>query len=150
MHPIILTLVVAAISPNAAFVQRADADLSGQYALAALAESHAASPQVKALARTIATNAGNGARYLEGYARAHHISLAGKPTFRADIQYGNMSSMHGKAFDSQFVEAIRTDDSFQESDFQSPQVSDPALRRFASRQYQMIERADQRAKRLGG
>jgi hypothetical protein len=150
MHPIILAIVIAAASPDASFVQQADQDLVGQYALATLAASHASDPRIKALGRQIAANASSASRYLDEYAKAHGIALSGKPDMRADVQYGNISSLHGKSFDSQFVEDIRTDESFQSSDFQSPGVSDPSLRRFAGQEYDAMKKAGKTATALGG
>lgn len=150
MHPIILTLVIAAVAPNAAFVQKADSDLVGQYALAALAEKRATDPRVKALAQAVASDSDSASRFLDRYASVHGITLKAKPTFRTDLQYGNMSSLHGRTFDREFVQDLTTDEAFQSGDFQSPGVADPALDHFARKEYTQMQAFKNRAKQLGG
>jgi predicted outer membrane protein len=134
---------------DAAFVQKAQSDLLGQYALAVLARSHGASPAVQSLANQIATNATAGNTFLSNYAKAHGITLSGKPTFRADSQYGEMSGSKGSDFDSRFAQDIYADAQLQQGDFQTS-VSDPNLQRFADRENQEMTQIGNQAEKLGG
>jgi predicted outer membrane protein len=138
---------LADTSSDTAFVQQAQSDLLGQYALAALAHSHGASPAVQALANQISQNATAGNTFLSSYAKAHGISLSGKPSFRADSQYGEMSDSHGSAFDSRFAEDIYADTQMQQSDFQAS-LSDPALQRFANQENQKFTQLSNQAEKL--
>jgi predicted outer membrane protein len=140
---------LADTSSDAAFVQKAQADLLGQYALAVLARSHDASPAVQALANEIAANATSGNTFLAHYAKAHGITLSGKPSFRADSQYGEMTGAKGTQFDSRFAQDIYADTQLQQGDFQTS-VSDPSLQRFANRENQELTQIGNRAEKLGG
>lgn len=152
-----LALALAASSASAladtpsdtAFVQKAQADLLGQYALAVLARSHDGSGPVQALASDVASNAAAGNRFLIEYARTHGITLSNKPSFRADTQYGSISGSKGSSFNQQFTQDIYTDTQLQQSDFQVS-VNDPALQRFAKRQNQEMTVLGERAEKLGG
>jgi predicted outer membrane protein len=134
---------------DAAFVQTAQADLLGQYALAVLAQSHASAPGVKSLASAVAANASAGNRFLASYAKAHGIKLTGQPTIRADSQYGEMSAVHGAPFDQRFTQDIYTDLEMQQSDFQTA-VTDPVLARFASHESSALGTLGNQAEKLGG
>ena len=134
---------------DAAFVQKAQADLLGQYALAVLARSHDASPSVRALASRVAGNASSADRFLSSYAKSHGITLTGKPTFRADTQYGEMTGEHGRSFDQRFTQDIYADIELQQSDFQAS-LNDPTLQRFASREKREFNALGNKAQKLGG
>lgn len=152
-----LALVLAASSASAladtpsdtAFVQKAQADLLGQYALAVLARSHGSGAQVQSLADAVASNAAAGNRFLIAYAKAHGITLSNKPGFREDSQYGEISGSKGRSFDRHFAEDIYTDTQLQQSDFQTT-VSDSSLQRFAKRQNEEMSLLSDRARKLGG
>lgn len=143
------TTALADNQSDATFVQTAQADLLGQYALAVLAHSHAASPAVQSLANDVASNASAANRFLSQYAKAHDIALTGKPTFRADTQFGEMTGASGATFDQRFAQDIYADTQLQQGDFQTG-VSDPSLRQFENRENQALTALGNRAEKLGG
>jgi putative membrane protein len=132
----------AAVLPpaDATFVQTAERDALGDYALASLAERKAQSPRVRALAASILSDSGRAVRFIETYAKAHGVRLDAKPTTRADAQYGEMRGAGGRDFDREFVEAIETDASFDTGAYRREAAggSDPALRSFAGRELSFL------------
>jgi hypothetical protein len=130
----------AASSDDQSFVAAAQSDLLGQYALAALARNKATTPEAKALANAIASNADAGNSWLKKYAAAHNVALTNKPTVRTDAQYGNLQSASGPAFDKQFAQYINMDAQLQVGDFQDAAsgASDPALKTFAKQQVSQL------------
>lgn len=114
-----------------------------------LARSHDASPAVKSLASDVAASAAKGNAFLSRYAKEHGITLRGKPTLRADMQYGEMSAVKGRAFDRRFTQDLYADTSLQQSDFERS-VRDPALSRFARRENGELGRLADQAEKLGG
>lgn len=153
-----LALALAASSASAradsptdsAFVQKAQADLLGQYALAVLAKKRAAMPAVRDLAAEVAANASSASRFLDKYAKAHGITLSNKPGFRADAQYGEMTLLKGTAFDERFAQDLYTDTQLQGDDFDPSGTGDPALKRFAQHETVALSKISEKAKKLGG
>jgi predicted outer membrane protein len=143
------TSALADSASDTAFAQKAQADLLGQYALAILARTHGASPAVQSLATDVANNAAAGNRFLSDYAKSHGIALSGRPSFRADSQYGEMTGATGNTFDQRFAQDIYADTQLQQSDFQSD-VNDPTLRAFEKRENQEMTDLGNRAEKLGG
>ena len=154
-----LTLVAAmtggvqaasASSSDASFVKTAQADLLGQYALAALAKNKAQDPQLKAIATQVATNAGKATNFLKSYAASHGVAIDNAPTVRADAQYGNIQSLSGKAFDQGYAQALNVDAQMQLSDFQdeAQSGSDPALKSFAKQEASILQQASTVAEKL--
>jgi predicted outer membrane protein len=136
-------------STDSAFVQKAQADLLGQYALAALAKKRASNPSVRSLAQQVASNAAASSRFLDTYAKKHGITLSNKPGFRADAQYGEMSALKGGAFDKRFAHDVYTDTQLQSGDFDPSGVGDPALKRFAQHETATLTALSSKAQKLG-
>ncbi len=137
-------------SSSTAFVQKAQADLIGQYALATLAKTHATNPAVRSLAEEVATNASASSRFLDRYAKSHDITLSSKPGFRADAQYGEMSSLKGRAFDRRCTQDVYAAAERQDGDFSPSRTGDPALKRFAQREATLLSKIGSKAHKLGG
>jgi putative membrane protein len=136
-----LAVAAGTSSDDAAFVQSAQHDALGEYALAALAKGKAANPQAKALAARILTNADTANSFIKSYARTHDVDVDNKPSVRADEQYGEISSDSGSSFDQAFANAMHIDanialDTYQD---EAQHGSDPALRKFASEQAAFLE-----------
>lgn len=94
---------------SANFLMRAQREALGQYAVAALAERRAIDSNVRNLARLIAASAVRTDRFLSNFALINGIRLPGKPALLAALQYSNLSSLRGEAFDERFVERIHMD-----------------------------------------
>ncbi len=137
-------------STDATFVQTAQSDLLGQYALAAVAKKKAQDPQLKTVAATIASNAGQANDFLKSYATTHSVAVDNKPTIRADAQYGDIATLSGKAFDSKYASDLNIDAQMELSDFQDEAQSgtDPALKAFAKKEVAMLEQASSAAQKL--
>jgi hypothetical protein len=137
-------------SADADFVQKAQSDLLGQYALAELAKAHTSDPSILALANEVAQNASASNRFLMSYAKSHDIALQNKPTTRADAQYGDMSSLSGTDFNHRFAQDLYADTQLQDSDFSDASASDPVLKSFAKREDAQIQKIGAQAQKLGG
>jgi putative membrane protein len=137
-------------TPDASFVQAAQSDLLGQYALAALARNKASSPAVKSLALQIATQTDKANIFIKSYAKSHDVSVTNKPTTRADAQYGDIQSLSGTSFDQKFAQDLNVDSEFSLSDFQDEAQNgkDPTLRAFAKEQAQLLQHYSQLAQKL--
>jgi putative membrane protein len=136
-----LAVAAGTSSDDAAFVQSAQHDALGEYALAALAKGKAANPQAKALATLILTHADSANTFIKGYARTHDVDIDNKPSVRADEQYGDMSSDTGSSFDQAFANAMHIDanialDTYQD---EAQHGSDPTLRKFAQEQATFLQ-----------
>ncbi len=140
----------AASSDDQSFVNTAQSDLLGQYALAALARNKASNATAKALAAQIATNADTANTWLKKYAASHSISLSNKPPVRADMQYGTLQSASGSSFDQQFAQDVNVDTQMQISDFQDAAsgASDPELKSFAKQQVAQLQKFTAAASKL--
>lgn len=134
----------------AAFVQKAQSDLIGQYALATLAKTHASTPAIRSLAAEVAAQSSAQSRFLDRYAKAHGITLTSKPGFRADAQYSEMSGMKGAAFDRRFAQDIYADSQIQSGDFDPSDAGSATLRRFAQHETTELNKIGQQAHKLGG
>jgi putative membrane protein len=141
----------SAVSSNdASFVQAAQSDLLGEYALAALASGKAANPRVKSFASQIATQTDKANIFIKKYAKEHDVSIANKPTLRADAQYGDLRALSHSAFDRRFAEDLNVDSQLSLSDFQdeAQSGSDPALRKFAKEEARLLRRYSSEAQKL--
>lgn len=139
----------AVSSDDASFVQSAQHDALGQYALAALARGKAQNPTAKNLADEIAANSKEANDFIKTYAKTHSVTLDNQPSTRADNQYSNMQSDKGQQFDKEFASAIYIDANISLDTYQDEAVhgSDPALRAFAKKQlatYQQFSKAAQK------
>lgn len=137
-------------SDDASFVQTAQHDALGQYALASLARGRASNPSAKALADQVVTNATAANDFIKSYAKTHDVSLDNQPSTRADNQYSNISSDKGSQFDKEFANAIYIDanislDSYQD---EAAHGSDPALRAFAKKQLAAYQQFSKTAQKL--
>ncbi len=144
------SIAQAASSNDQSFVNTAQSDLLGQYAIAALARSKASNASAKALAHEIAANADTANIWLKKYAASHNISLSNKPPVRADMQYGRLQSSTGASFDQQFAQDINVDTQMVLSDFQdaATSASDPALKSFAKQQVAKLQKFTAAASKL--
>lgn len=142
--------VQAASSNDSSFVDTAQSDLLGQYAIAALARGKASNASAKALASDIAANADQANTWLKKYAASHNITLTNKPPIRADMQYGTLQSSSGSSFDQQFAQDINVDTQMQISDFQdaASSSSDPELKTFAKQQLAQLQKFTAAASKL--
>ena len=123
-------------SADTSFVQTAQGEALGQFALASAARSKAQAPALRSLADQIAANADKANKFLSTYAKTHNVSVDNKPSLRATSQYGDIADLKGKDFDSAFAKAIKIDANIALSDYQdeAKSGSDPTLRDFAKQQ----------------
>jgi putative membrane protein len=137
-------------SDDASFVQTAQHDALGEYALAALAPSHAQSAQAKTLADRIKANATQANDFIKSFAKSHDVPLDDQPSVRADNQYGNISSEKGGSFDRDFGNAIYIDANIALDTYKDEAAhgGDPALRSFASRQLAALEQFSKTAQKI--
>ena len=137
----------AASSDDSSFVVTAQADVLGQYALAALARNKAASPTAKALADAIAKNADSANNWLKKYAQSHNVPLKNQPNVRTSAQYGTLQGVSGSSFDKQFAQDVNVDTQMQLGDFQDEAsgASDPALKTFAKQQVSALQKFSSQA-----
>lgn len=137
-------------SDDASFVQTAQHDALGQYALASLARGKAQSPAAKTLAVQIATNATQANDFIREYAKTHAVTLDNQPSTRADNQYSNISSDKGPQFDKEFGNAIYIDSNISLDAYQDEAAhgSDPALRAFAKKQLAAYAQFSKTAQKL--
>jgi putative membrane protein len=137
-------------SPDASFVQTAQSDLLGQYALAALARGKASNPAVKSLADQIATQSDKANIFIKSYAKSHNVSITDKPSIRSDAQYGDIQSLSGPSFDQKFTEDLNVDAQMSLSDFQEEAQNgkDPTLRSFAKQEANALQRYSQIAQKI--
>ncbi len=140
----------SASSTDASFVQSAQPELLGQYALAAVAKNKAQDPQLKSIASQLATNAGKASEFLKSYASTHGVSVDNKPTVRADAQYGDISTLSGKAFDQKYATDVNTDAQMALSYFQdeAKNGTDPALKSFAKQEMAVLQQASSAAQKI--
>lgn len=140
----------AVSSDDASFVQSAQHDALGQYALASLARGKAANPTAKALADQIAANAKAANDFITTYAKTHAVPIDNQPSTRADNQYSNMSSDKGPQFDKEFANAIYIDANISLDTYQDEAAhgSDPALRAFAKKQLAALQQFSKTAQTL--
>lgn len=137
-------------SDDASFVQSAQHDALGQYALAALARGRAQTPTAKALADQIAANAKAANDFITTYAKTHAVTVDNQPSTRADNQYSNISSDKGAQFDKEFANAIYIDANISLDTYQDEAAhgSDPALRDFAKKQLAALQQFSKTAQKL--
>lgn len=136
-----LAAPAASGSADTSFVQSAQGEALGQFALASSAKSKAQAPAVRALADQLATNADKANKFLSMYAKTHNVSIDNKPSLRATSQYGDLATLKGKDFDDAFTKAIKIDANIALSDYQDEAKSgtDPALRDFAKQQAAVLQ-----------
>ncbi|HEV7178553.1 MAG TPA: DUF4142 domain-containing protein [Candidatus Baltobacteraceae bacterium] len=141
----------SASSTDATFVQTAQQDLLGQYALAALAQKKAQDTGLKSTATEIATATGKANDFIKSYASTHNVTISNKPTIRTDAQYGEIVSLSGKAFDQKYAQVLNTDVQLELSDFQdeAQNGTDPALKAFAKQQAALLQQAASAAQKAG-
>jgi len=140
----------AVSADDASFVQTAQHDALGQYAIATLARGKAQSSAAKTLAHQIVANATEANNFIKQYAKTHAVPLDNQPSTRADNQYSNMSSEKGAAFDKQFGNAIYIDSNISLDTYQDEAAhgSDPALRAFAKKQLAAFAQFSKTAQKL--
>lgn len=141
----------AASLDDSGFIAKAQSDVLGQYALAALARGKASDASAKALANEVASNADKANAWLKHYAQSHNVSLTNKPTVRTDAQYGSLQGLKGSGFDSQFAQYINIDAQMELGDFQdaAASASDPAVKTFAKQQAAQLQKFSAAASKLG-
>lgn len=114
----------------------------GRYALASLADKNGASAQVKSLAKTITTESTSTNHQLTSIAKANGVSAPTSPSLRDNYHYSSLSGLHGKAFDQEFLQDLRTDDQLAAGNDQSEMQSanDPRLKKFAKARYGTLQK----------
>jgi predicted outer membrane protein len=137
-------------SDDASFVQSAQHDALGEYALATLAHGKAQNPQAKQLAVQILSDATRANDFIRTYAKSHDVTLDNQPSVRAGNQYGNISSDKGSAFDKEFANAIYIDSNIALDTYKDEAAhgSDPALRAFAKQQLAALETFSKTAQKI--
>jgi putative membrane protein len=136
------TAAASLSSNDVSFVQSAEHDAMGNYALAALARGRAQTPTVKDLAKEILSNASSATDFIRRYASTHGVKTDNKPGLRADSQYAEISSDTGTAFDRAFARDIRIDASIAKDTYEreAQHGSDRVLRRFARQQLDAMQK----------
>jgi len=114
----------------------------GRYALASLAQKNSDSSRVKSLAKTIATQATAGNRQLTSLAKANGVAVPTSPSVRFNYHYSELTGLHGKAFDREFVQDLSTDDQLAQGNDQTEMHngSDPRLKDFAKKRYSSLQK----------
>ena len=149
--PLLTPAVPAAVSSDdTSFIQSAQGDALGQYALASLAQNKTQDPKLKSLAEQIAMNANKANDFIKNYAKTHDVEVDNKPSLRATSQYGDISSLKGSSFDQTFANDIRIDTNIAQSDYQDEAQSgtDPALKAFAKQQLALLQQEASAAGKL--
>jgi predicted outer membrane protein len=149
-----LTPIVASAatgSADSSFVQTAQSEALGQFALASAAKGKTQDPALKALASQIADNADKANKFIAAYAKTHNVSVDNKPSLRATSQYGDITGLKGKDFDQTFAKDIKIDANIALSDYQdeAKNGSDPALRDFAKQQAAVLQQVVTAAEKAG-
>jgi putative membrane protein len=128
-------------SDDASFVQSAQHEALGEYALASLAKNKADEPAVKTLAAEVLANANTVNQFVRSYAASHDVTVDNKPSLRADEQYGNIETDSGKSFDQALANVLHIDLSIALDDYKDESQSggDPALRAFAKEHLSSLE-----------
>lgn len=137
-------------SDDASFVQSAQQDVLGNYALASLARGKAQDPSAKALADQVASNAAQASIFIKAYAKKNGVTLESQPSIHASNQYSNISSEKGPAFDKGFAQAIYVDTNMSLDTYKDEATSgnDPALREFAKKQLAAMQQYAKTAQKL--
>jgi len=140
----------AGSSPDADFVKVAQEHALGQYALGSLGSGKAQNPQVKSLAEQLTSNAGNANTFIKKYAASHNVPVSNRPHVRAASQYGDISGLKGKAFDSKFVTDIGMDAELAADDYKDEvdHGTDPQLKAFAKQQLDLLQKVSATADKL--
>jgi predicted outer membrane protein len=140
----------AVSSDDASFVQSAQQDVLGNYALASLARNKAQDPSAKALADRVAANAAQASIFIKSYAKTHAVALESQPSIHASNQYSNISSEKGPVFDKGFAQAIYVDANMALDTYKDEAASgsDPALRDFAKKQLAAMQQFSKTAQKL--
>jgi putative membrane protein len=126
MRSLVALLLAAALSPlsplaaqaaalsntDSTYLQNAMQVQLGRYALATLAEKQAASPKVKSLAKSIATDAGHDTQTLTALAKQYGLQPPKGPDVRSSYHYSQLTGLHGSEFDQQFVQELQIEDGF--------------------------------------
>lgn len=143
----------AALSSNdQSFVQDAQHDTLGVYAIASLAKNKAQDSTAKDLAAKALANASVATNFIRKYAATHGVQTDNKPSLQADNQYGDLSSSKGKNFDQTFASAMKVDANFAIDTYQdeAQHGSDPALRNFAKQQLSAMQQLAAEAAKISG
>ncbi|HTU83806.1 MAG TPA: DUF4142 domain-containing protein [Candidatus Acidoferrales bacterium] len=137
-------------SDDASFVQSADHEALGEYALAALARGKAESPAAKSLATEVATDSTQASDFIRTFAKTNDVAIDDKPSLRADTQYGEIQSDTGSSFDRGFARSLRIDATIAESDYQDEAAhgSNPQLRSFAKHELEYLEKVVSAASKI--
>jgi putative membrane protein len=98
-------------STDATYLKTSMESQLGRYALASLAQKQASSAQVKALAKSIASDASQQTQTLDALAKQYGVPPAKSPDVRSSYHYSQLSGLHGPQFDQQFVQELLIDDS---------------------------------------
>lgn len=147
LSPLCLSTAQAASisSTDSTYLQQSMQSQLGRYALASLAEKQASSNDVKALAKSIASDASRETQMLTALAKQYGVAPAKSPDVRASYHYSQLTDLHGKQFDQQFVQGLKIDDSMaverHTSEAQSGQ--DPKLRALAKQRAQALQHEQQ-------
>jgi predicted outer membrane protein len=134
--------MAALSSSDSSYLTAAMQTQLGRYALATLAQKNASSSAVKSLARSIATQSGTDSNLLNKIAKQNGVPVATQPDMRFSYHYSQLTGLHGKSFDRQFVQELQVDDQFASSTDQGAMnsVKSAQLRAFAKRRYSSLQK----------
>jgi Domain of unknown function (DUF4142) len=137
-------------SADVSFVQNAQRDALGQYAIGSLGTGRAQDHRVKVLAKTVTENATSAIATLKKVAGAHGVALKSKPTVRASYQYSNLSEASGASFDRAFLNRIGIDATIAADTYAeyAAHGSNAQLRHFAKEEATTLKSIAAQAQRL--
>lgn len=138
----LLTAQAAAISnTDATYLNSAMQTQLGRYALASLAEKQAASPKLKSLAKSIATDASHDTQELTALAKQYGVQPPKGPNTSASYHYAQLSGLKGSDFDQRFVQAMTMDDgeALDTHQTEAQSGSDAKLRAFAKQRVAALQ-----------
>ena len=137
-----LAAQAALSSDDASYLTSAIQSQLGRYAMASLANKNGASPQVKSLAKSITAQSTAANHQLTSIAKTNGVSAPTSPSVRENYHYAALTSLHGKAFDQQFVEAFSTDDQLAVSNDQAEAKAggDARLKAFAKTRLSVLQK----------
>jgi putative membrane protein len=138
----LLSAQAASISnTDATYLNSAMQTQLGRYALATLAEKQAASPKLKSLAKSIASDASRESQQLTSLAKQYGVQPPKGPGTSASYHYSQLSGLQGSEFDQRFVQALTMDDgeALDTHQTEARSGSDAKLREFAKQRVSALQ-----------
>lgn len=132
----------AALSQNdSTYLQTAIQTQLGRYAIASLGQSKASAAPLKSVATRMFAQAAGDNKLLAGIAKQNGVAPPTKPTMIATYHYSTISGLSGKAFNSQFAQAVLIDDkqALDESKQEAANGSNPQLKVYAKKRVDALQ-----------